>query len=91
MPYLICKMDGGQHKEGLSQRYEVEIGSERLLVVNGRLIGGPWRCEKCNAELKTGDFATLVYAIPSHSGHGFYDYDLERRYFDMTNNDQAAV
>jgi hypothetical protein len=94
MPYLYCEKDGREHeRSSVEQKAVYRQADESVLIVKGRLISGPWRCDKCNAHLKQGDSATLVSAFPSHCRDQLYDYDFgyERQYFAMKPSDTATV
>ena len=86
MPYLSCETHGKEH-EALTRKRQGEYRQEgeSVLVVNGTLISGPWRCDRCNARLGRGNRAWLVTAFPRNFAEdlGGYDYGDERRYFAM--------
>ena len=93
MPYLFCKTHGLEHEAetvGNQDTYRQE--DEIVLIVNGKLTSGPWRCDSCNAQVRKGDQATLISAFPCHCRESLYDYDFayELEYFAMTKNDQAT-
>jgi hypothetical protein len=94
MPYLYCKEDGLRHEANSAAHQEEyrEIG-ESVLIVKGRLISGPWRCDSCNAVLKKGDLAHFHAAYPADCRDYLYDYDFayEQEYFAMKRSDKAVV
>jgi hypothetical protein len=94
MPYLYCEAHGRSREEEIAYcQEEYRQAVESLLVVSGRLISGPWRCDQCNAELRKGMAATLVSCFPGHWHDTLFDYDFgnERQYFAMSKADTARV
>jgi hypothetical protein len=86
MTYLYCAVHGrGHENRTIDQQERYREAGECVLIVKGRLISGPHRCDKCNTSLKRGDDATLLSAFPRHIVEGMvvYDFAQERRYFDM--------
>jgi hypothetical protein len=94
MPYLYCAVDGASHENraiGQHDLYREE--GESVLIVKGKLNCGPWRCDKCNAQLRKGDSACLLSAFPRHDTQYMHEYDfaLERRYFAMKGAETLAL
>ena len=75
---------------GNQRRYREE--GETVLIVRGRLISGPWLCDRCNAELDAGMVAWLVSAFPRWVTESTPDYDFasERRYFALEGDEVTA-
>ena len=94
MPRLYCAKHGKENKADTARdQEEYRQGGETVLVVSGRLISGPWHCDRCNATLKKGDTAYLSSAFPQWITEGLTDYDFayERDYFAMAETDAATV
>jgi hypothetical protein len=91
MPYLFCHTHGKQHEVSCRKSdEEYRMLGETVVMVSGRLISGPWQCDRCNARLATGNRASLMTAFPSHMAEELanYDYANERQYFRV---ESAAV
>lgn len=94
MPWLYCEPHGKeQEAASRSHAEEYREEGESVLVVKGRLNSGPWRCDRCNAELAPGTPAWLFSALPGRIVEELTDYDFgyEREYFAMTKADTAMV
>jgi hypothetical protein len=94
MPHLYCDRHGQERKAAIvMQQNEYQREGETVLVVHGRLISGPWLCDRCNDELRKGDPAYLISAFPAHCHEDLYEYDFgyERAYFAMKKSDQATA
>jgi hypothetical protein len=94
MPYLYCAADGRIHENraiGQQELYREE--GESVLIVRGILKSGPWRCDKCNAQLRKGDPACLLSAFSRYDTQSmhYYDFAYERRYFAMKGADTLAL
>jgi hypothetical protein len=77
MSSLYCKTHGREKEtEAISDNDSMREEGESVLIVNGRLISGPWRCDRCNAMLNVGDDAYFEAIYPSHMSDRFYDYDF---------------
>lgn len=86
MPYLFCETHGQeQEAESIAQQDEYRELGETVLIVSGRLISGPWQCDRCQAPLGKGRTAHLHVSFSrSFAGMlGDYDYRYEAGYFDM--------
>jgi hypothetical protein len=84
MAYLFCEEHGREHEaETRSSQEHYRREGETVLAVKGRLISGPWRCDRCNAVLKRGRPAWLFAAFPRWVAEsiGEYEFKYERRYF----------
>lgn len=84
MPYLLCPTHGEEQEAECRKKQEAyRREGETVLVARGRLISGPWNCDRCNAELEKGDPAMLMTAFPSHLAEALadYDYEYEGEYF----------
>lgn len=86
MPRLYCEEHGREHEAiaiGEQEHYR-QLG-EAVLIVKGRLISGPWLCDRCNAMLSKSTPAWLVSSFGRHFVEELdcYDYSYERRYFTM--------
>jgi hypothetical protein len=93
MPRLYCEEHGREQEADTSRNQELyRQEGESVLIVKGRLISGPWRCDRCNATLTKGTLACLLTAFPGWMTESMYDYDFayERKYFGKT-HDGAAV
>ncbi len=94
MPRLYCEEHGREDDAriiGRQEHYRQE--DESVLVVRGKLISGPWCCDRCNATLRKGAIAWLFSAYPRWIAEGLTDYDFgqERQYFAMGKYDKATV
>jgi hypothetical protein len=88
MPYLFCHKHGQEHEASCrDSEEEYRMLGETVVVVSGRLINGPWQCDRssCGTRLDKGDKASRVTAFPSHFADELatYDYAAERQYFQM--------
>ena len=84
MPRLYCADHGKEHEArtaGNEALYRQE--GETVLIVQGRLNSGPWRCDHCNTPLGKGDTACLIAAFPRWltASTPAYDFAYERQYF----------
>lgn len=54
-----------------------------VLIVTGRLISGPWHCDRCNARLERGDTAYVWTTYPegTPASGDQYRFAYERQYF----------
>ena len=94
MPYLYCEKHGREHEAGIIERQaEHRHNDEIVLIVSGRLTSGPWRCDRCSAQLRKGNRAVLLSAFPGHCREELYGYDFgyERQYFAMNRSDKATA
>jgi hypothetical protein len=94
MPSLYCEQHGReQESRTIARQDDFRHADESVLIVSGTLTGGPWLCDRCNADLGKGDRAVLLSAFPSHCRDELFDYDFgyERQYFAMTGSDTAAA
>lgn len=94
MPRLLCETHGREEEADRRRdqaRYR-EAG-ECVLVVSGRLISGPWLCDRCNQALTAGKAAYLISALPGWVADGLIDYDFgyERAYFAMGKAETATA
>jgi hypothetical protein len=86
MPYLYCADHGREVQiECQAKQEEYRQLGEAVLVVSGRLISGPWRCDRCNSLLTRGDLAFLVTSFSRYFAEDLagYDYPFERKYFSI--------
>jgi uncharacterized protein with PIN domain len=86
VPALYCTVHGRGHENRvIVNQDEYRQAAESVLIVHGKLRTGPYRCDKCNAELKRGDTAMLMSALPRFDTESMYEYDFayEQRYFDL--------
>jgi hypothetical protein len=86
MPYLFCEKHGREHEADTRKNQEhYRHEGESVLVVKGRLISGPWLCDKCNTPLRKDMYACLfaVYASWMTEGGDEYDFSHESQYFAM--------
>ena len=86
MPYLFCDAHGHDHEATAKASAEhYRQAGESVLIVKGRLISGPWLCDRCNAELKRGGRACLAFAFPAWliERTPVYDFSYEGQFFDM--------
>ena len=93
MSSLYCKTHGEEKEaEARADDEEMREDGESVLIVHGRLISGPWRCDRCNAELNEGDEAFFEAIYPRHITEQIYDYDFsyEREYFALHDGSLAA-
>lgn len=93
MPYLFCRKHGPDHEAGTSaMQAELHDLGESVLIVEGRLTSGGWRCDSCHAHLVKGRRAWLKTAFPAHLHDHLADYAFryERDYFAMTPGDRVA-
>ena len=72
---------------------DIRRDGESVLIVKGKLISGPWRCDSCNAELHKGCTAYLYAAYPRHITEAMdeYGFEMERDYFTLTGEDRIAL
>lgn len=94
MPWLLCAEHGRECESGVQSRQDkIRREGESVLIVKGRLISGPWRCDDCNAELKKGATAWLYVPYPRGITERMDDYDfgMERDYFALTGKDRVAL
>ena len=93
MPYLFCLVHGPAREAGtIVMQDELRAEGECVLVIEGSLCTGPWRCDSCNAQLAIGDRAWLKAAFPRHVYDDLveYDFSYERDYFALTPGDRVA-
>jgi hypothetical protein len=84
MPRLYCHQHGQEHEAATKARQEFyRQEGETVVIIKGRLIDGPFLCDRCNAELKEGDPACLASAFPRWITESTHDYKFtyEFRYF----------
>jgi hypothetical protein len=84
MPRLYCEKHARDRETAMIGSEDVyRQADEVVLVVTGKLISGPWHCDRCNVQLRKGDPASLMSAFPSHCRDDLYDYSFryERQYF----------
>ena len=94
MPRLYCDTHGREREaEILANQDTYRQEGESVLVVKGRLIRGPFLCDRCNKKLAAGKPAWLISALPGWVADGLIDYDFgyEREYFAMAKTDTATV
>ncbi|MFO0890929.1 MAG: hypothetical protein U0790_17520 [Isosphaeraceae bacterium] len=94
MSSLYCKIHGRQKEaEAISDNDSMCKAGESVLIVHGRLISGPWLCDRCNAELNEGTEAYFEAIYPSTVTEGIfaYDFSYEREYFALDDEDDMAV
>jgi hypothetical protein len=94
MPRLYCEAHGREREAEIiadQDRYQQE--GESVLVVSGKLISGPFVCDRCNKALAAGQPAYLISAMPGWVAEGLIDYDFgyEREYFAMAKTDTATA
>ena len=55
MARLYCATHGRACERGVKRRQpDIRREGESVLIVKGKLISGPWRCDDCNQFLKAG-------------------------------------
>jgi hypothetical protein len=84
MPRLYCAECGKQeHAKSVQNRERYQQEGETVLIVTGKLISGPWMCDRCNGGIAVGKQAFLVRAFPKWMIEELhvYDYVYEREYF----------
>jgi hypothetical protein len=94
MSYLLCEKHGREREaEIIAQQEMYRQEGESLLAATGRLVSGPWQCDRCGAQLRKGGQAMLFSAFPGHFHDQLCDYDFgyERQYFAMIGNDTATA
>jgi hypothetical protein len=94
MARLYCAADGRERESAVKRRQaDIRREGESVLIVKGKLISGPWRCDDCNAELNKGRTAYLHAAWPRHITEAMdeYDFAMERDFFALTGEDKMAL
>jgi hypothetical protein len=94
MARLLCETHGQEEEaETIRDQDKHRAANECILVVRGKLISGPWHCDRCNRELRAGATAYLRTGLPQWVADGLIDYDFgyEREYFAMGKADTANV
>jgi hypothetical protein len=94
MSSLYCKIHGREkEREAVSDNDSMCEEGESVLIVHGHLISGPWRCDRCNAELTEGTEAYFEAIYPCHMSERFWEYDFsyECEYFALSNGCRLAV
>lgn len=85
MPYLYCAKHGKEYESRTAGREEFyRREGETILIMRGKLISGPWRCDQCYVVLPKRRIACLVRAFSSwfRGGMEIYDFSYERGFFD---------
>jgi hypothetical protein len=94
LTWLYCAAHG-REREGAVKRRQADIrrDGESVLIVKGKLISGPWRCDSCNAELNEGATAYLhaAYPRPITEAMDEYGFEMERDYFALAGEDKMAL
>ena len=94
MTWLYCAAHGRECERAVKRRQaDIRREGESVLIVRGKLISGPWRCDHCNAELKDGATAYLHAAYPRHLTEAMdeYGFEMEREYFALAGEDRMAL
>ena len=94
MARLLCETHGREEEaETIRDQDKHRAENECILVVRGKLISGPWVCDRCNRALNAGATAYLRTGLPKWVADGLVDYDFgyEREYFAMGREEKAAV
>lgn len=94
MPRLYCEKHGKERERDVIAKWKLyRDEGESVLVVGGKLISGPWLCDRCNAPLPRRRKAILMASFTRYITESIYDYDFayERRYFAMTGQESMAV
>ena len=94
MAWLYCAAHGRECESAVKRRQaDIRRDGESVLIVKGKLISGPWRCDSCNAELHKGCTAYLYAAYPRHITEAMdeYGFEMERDYFTLTGEDRIAL
>src|SRR5262249_51307118 len=89
-----CAADGRERESAVKRRQaDIRREGESVLIVKGKLISGPWRCDHCNSELNEGGTAYLHAAYPRHLTEAMdeYGFEMERHYFALTGEDRMAL
>ena len=94
MARLYCTTHGRECESAVKRRQaDIRREGESVLIVKGKLISGPWRCDSCNAELNEGATAYLYAAYPRDITEAMdeYGFEMERDYFKLTGEDRMAL
>jgi hypothetical protein len=94
MAWLLCATHGRECESGVKSRQEnIRREGESVLIVKGKLISGPWRCDDCNAVLKKGATAYLYAPYPRYITEAMdeYDFAMERDYFALGQGDALTL
>ena len=94
MAKLYCEKHGRRYEAAIVEgQAAIREDGESVLVVKGKLISGPWRCDHCNAVLRKGKTAYLGEAFPaSMTGRmDAYGFEMEREYFALRGDDRLRL
>jgi hypothetical protein len=94
MAWLYCAAHGREHESAVKRRQaDIRREGESVLIVKGKLISGPWRCDSCNAELNEGAPPYLYAAYPRDITEAMdeYGFEMERDYFKLSGEDRMAL
>ena len=84
MARLFCETHGREWEAAaVGEQEEYQQSGVSVLIVAGRLISGPWKCDRCNARLSRGDTAYVWAACPEGmpASSDQYRFAYERQYF----------
>jgi hypothetical protein len=85
MPYLFCAEHGKEHEAtSQAEQENYRLLGETVLIVKGRLISGPWRCDRCGTRLKKGNPACLVTAFSSLFAVDLCDLSMDPNPYEVT-------
>jgi hypothetical protein len=84
MPHLYCEKHGKKDEAETARDSDFYRGEgESVVIVAGKLMSGPWACDRCNATLLSGNTAYLASSFPAWVSDSTTEYDFayEREYF----------
>jgi hypothetical protein len=93
MADLYCARHGRECESAVQAREPlIREDGESVVIVKGKLISGPWRCDRCNAVLERGRTAYLYAAWPRWDTERMneYGFELERDYFALKGRDTVT-
>ena len=81
MASLYCLEDGTARRDKALAEHRGSCSGDMVRYTTGRLTSGPWRCDKCNADLRVGDeaiFFRVLYDGPDDCAYESEYMDLDK-------------